>query len=550
MSAVLRYFKKHILLVSAAFLISILTRLASPVSSLIERQMIDLITAGDMTAFRNTLCVAGAVVIGTALAYFINAWTEKYFQAKFEEDLRNDLYDGLMRQSHVRFSEKDTAEQMSVIMGDASTICNNFTRPVFTLVGFGFSGLAILIIMFYYSPFLAVVSLCCAAISTILPLQFNKRLGELMVTQMSKRAALNVQLKEAMNGHETISAFGVFQQFRRRFADANSALSSATLHTQVTVSGLENVSQVISKVVWFIAFLVAGSMAVRGDITIGTLVMFISLFSQFTAHVTMYAQLLPLLFSCKKSAQRVLSILDDQTQDFTGTMDATCHDAIEVSDLSFRYSEDTPVLEHLNMTVKKGEKVALIGASGCGKSTLIKLLSGNYSNYHGSIRYDGVELHEIAHDKLRQLVTVIHQNTYIFNDTIRFNICMGEDFSEEALQKALHLSGVDRFLPAIPQGIDGACGENGSCLSGGQKQRIALARALIRGVNVLILDEGVSAIDVETANEIEQELLDMRDLTLLTITHRIKDGLTEQYDRVLSMENGKVSIAEGVKSHT
>ncbi len=197
-------------------------------------------------------------------------------------------------------------------------------------------------------------------------------------------------------------------------------------------------------------------------------------------------------------------------------------------------------MEHLNLNIHKNEKVALLGPSGCGKSTLIKLLTGNYADYSGSICYDKTELHDIDSGKLRRLVAVIHQNAFIFNDTVRFNICLGETFSEEALMRALQLSGVDRFLPFVAGGLDGECGENGSHLSGGQRQRIALARALIRGVTVLILDEGVSAIDVVTANEIERELLDRKDLTLLTVTHRIRDGLTEQYDRVMVMKDGKV----------
>ena len=206
--------------------------------------------------------------------------------------------------------------------------------------------------------------------------------------------------------------------------------------------------------------------------------------------------------------------------------------------LSFNYVTEIPVLCNIDLTLTKGEKIALIGESGCGKSTLIKLISGSYANYSGEILYDGVELRDMNIEKLRKFVTVIHQNTFIFNESIRFNICLGEKFDDDAVEQALRLSGVNRFLSGLPDGIDSPCGENGALLSGGQKQRIALARALIRGVNFLILDEGVSAIDVETANEIEQELLNLENLTLLTVTHRIKDGLIEKYDRVMKMENG------------
>ncbi len=141
---------------------------------------------------------------------------------------------------------------------------------------------------------------------------------------------------------------------------------------------------------------------------------------------------------------------------------------------------------------------------------------------------------------MRKTVTVIHQKTYSFNDTIRYNICLSEEFTESDFDRALRLSGVDKFLSYITDGVDGECGEDGANLSGGQKQRIALARAMIRSIDFLILNEGGSAIDVETANEIEQKLLDMEDLTLLTITHRIKDGLLGCYDKVLSMAESKV----------
>lgn len=374
----------------------------------------------------------------------------------------------------------------------------------------------------------------------ILPLRFNKKLEKQIMNKVIKNAALNVQLKEALNGHEVISSFGVLSKLRVRFIKSNTDVAEAESRMSVALSELENVGQIMNRVAWFITFLIAGTMAAYRDISVGTLVMFISLFGYFSGSMTIYAQLLPLLLSNKENIKMMLGIIDDDSAEFAGTERVSLEDVIEVRDLSFRYKEEVPVLEHLNFIVRKNEKVALIGPSGCGKSTLIKLLTGNYANYLGGIRYDGTELHDIDIEKLKEFVTVIHQNTFIFNETVRFNICLGENFSEEALTRALRLSGVDCFLSSVEGGLDGGCGENGSHFSGGQRQRIALARALIRNVKVLILDEGVSAIDVATANEIEQELLDMKDLTLLTVTHRIKDGLIGQYDRIMMMKDGMI----------
>lgn len=542
----LRYYKRHIGWVAAALIFGIATQLLTPFSAIMEQRMIDLVISGDMEGFRAALWMAGAVVLSVALCYFFSGVARKGFEAKFAETLRNGLYDGIMGRTLVQFEEKDTAEYMSYVNSNASNLAGNLGTNVFYLVCYGIAAIVVLGIMFHYSPLLAGASLVCGLVSMALPLRFNKKLQELLMDKVKKNAAMSVQLKEALNGHEVISSFGALPRLRGRFGKANAQVTETDCRMGVTISELENVGQVMDRAAWFINFLLAGTMAARGDISVGTLVMFVSLFGYFSTCLTLYAQILPLILSQKKNIQMVLGIIDGGGTEFTGREAAAFEDRLQVSDLSFRYTAETPVLEHLDLTLRKNEKVALIGPSGCGKSTLIKLLSGNYADYTGAICYDGTELHDLDNRTLRDLVTVIHQNTFLFNDTLRFNICLGEEFSEEELQKALRLSGVDRFLPAVEGGLDGGCGENGGHLSGGQRQRIALARALIRGVKVLILDEGVSAIDVAAANEIEGELLDMEELTLLTITHRIRDGLMERYDRVLEMRDGRLEERRGL----
>ncbi len=536
----LRYFKRHIALASAAILLGILTELLTPLSAVLEQRMIDLAVSGDMSGFLKFLWVAVIVVLGIALGYFLDGISEKWFTIKFWESLRNDLYDGIMKRSVTRFAERDTAEYMSHVNGTAGTVVQNLTRPVFYLISYGVAALVVLGIMLWYSPLLAAMSVLCGGLSMILPVMFNKRLGRLMTEDVALKTAMSVELRESLAGHEVIASYGALPVFRRRFLKLSADMASLDKRTGVAIAELENIGRFMDRVEWVVTFFAAGTMAARGDITVGTLVLFVSLFGYFSSCLTVYAQMLPLLLGNRENIKLLRGLIDGERSEFAGTEQTRLENALEVRGLSFRYKEDVPVLEKLNLTIRKNEKVALLGPSGCGKSTLIRLLTGCYANYEGSIRYDGAELHDIDPESLRRLVTVIQQNTFIFNDTVRFNICLGEDFSGEALDRALRLSGVRRFLGNIPGGLDGECGENGSRLSGGERQRIALARALIRDVNVLILDEGVSAIDVSTANEIEGELLNMKDLTLLTVTHRIKDGLTGQYDRVLTMRDGAV----------
>ncbi len=178
--------------------------------------------------------------------------------------------------------------------------------------------------------------------------------------------------------------------------------------------------------------------------------------------------------------------------------------------------------------------------SGCGKSTLIKLIAGYYSDFKGNVLYDEDKLFSVDIDKITALSSVIHQNVYMFDESILDNICLHEDYSKEELQSALSDSGLLHFIEQVPNGLEYHVGENGNNLSGGQKQRIAVARALIRKKPLLILDEGTSAIDMQTAYDIESRLLAISDLTLLTITHNMSKDILELYDEIIFMADGKI----------
>lgn len=542
----LRYFKRNLPIAVAAGLTSILTHLSTPVAAMLEQRLVDNIIARDFQGFSNQLLYSGLLVLVSALLYWLSARTQKQFQVRFEESLRNDLFEKAMSQPHSLFQQTDTAQQMSFIRNEASVVSTNLTRPVFILVGYFPMAAAVLLIMFHYSPLLALLAIACAAISILPPLSFNRRLSTQLADKLTRDADLTFQLKETLGGHETISAFQALPQFLCRFFSSSRAAADAAYRLEVMAALLENAAYVIQKFVWFVTFLVAGRMAVHQQISVGTLMMFVTLLGEFCGCVTLYAQTVPLLLSIRPEIQKISAVLDHPVTAWVGDRKPTFQEQLDVRELYFGYTPDVTVLKGVNLTLRHGEKTVLLGSSGGGKSTLIRLLSGSDPNYTGFIAYDGTELHSLNISQLSSIVTVIHQNTFLFNDSILFNITLGQTFSPEILEDALVRSGVSRFLPSIPGGLDASCGENGARLSGGQKQRIAIARALIRNVHLLILDEGVSAIDVEAAKEIERELLSMKELTLLTITHRLRDGLIDQYDQILLLENGKVRTLDSV----
>ena len=216
---------------------------------------------------------------------------------------------------------------------------------------------------------------------------------------------------------------------------------------------------------------------------------------------------------------------------------------IEVRDLSFAYA-DEPVLEHLDLTIAAGEKVAIVGASGGGKSTLVQLLLGLYSAQAGTIRFGGASQQEIGLETLRENVAVVLQHPSLFNDTVRANLTMGRDSSDEACWEALRIAQLDATIAALPQGLDSVVGRSGVRLSGGQRQRLAIARMVLAEPKVVILDEATSALDAATEYNLHQALgRFLSGRTTLIIAHRL--SAVKQADRVMVFDGGRVAEEGG-----
>lgn len=214
--------------------------------------------------------------------------------------------------------------------------------------------------------------------------------------------------------------------------------------------------------------------------------------------------------------------------------------SIQVEDVTFGYEEGYDILKSVSLQFEKNKKYAIVGASGSGKSTLLKLLLDEYIPRSGHITIDGQQLQEVLKSSLYQQLAIIHQNVYLFDKSLKENITLGKCFQESEIEEAMQKSAINEFLNKRTYGEDETLGEDGNKLSGGQRQRVAIARALIQRKPILLLDEYTSSLDSKVAYAIEDTILNLQDVTVVSVTHKLMDSLLKRYDRIIVMEDGRV----------
>ncbi|MBO7638272.1 MAG: ABC transporter ATP-binding protein, partial [Treponema sp.] len=228
-----------------------------------------------------------------------------------------------------------------------------------------------------------------------------------------------------------------------------------------------------------------------------------------------------------------------QNNESTGTEEVTAvNDEITLENVSFGYDNEKEILHGIYAKFDAGKAYAIVGASGSGKSTLLNLLMASNTNYNGNICVDGKDLKNIKAESLYECISVIQQNVFVFNSSIRDNVTMFRDFPKTELDKAIEHAHLDELIKK--RGEDTLCGENGCGLSGGEKQRISIARSLLKKSSVLLADEATAALDARTAWQVSNDILDLDGITRIVVTHSLEEGLLKRYDGILVLKEGRV----------
>ena len=500
--------------------------------------ILDIMTTGNLAQLAHTtlFCLGLSAVIFLSQLALYRAKTR--FIHRGLAQYKDLAFSHLSQKSIRAFSQENTGRYLSALTNDTNSIEENYLNQSFLMVSqvllfFGSLGM-----MLWYSWKLALAAILLSLIPIAVTLATGGKLAAREKKVSEENESYVSMLKDLLSGFSVIKSFKAEDQVRSRFAQANAWLEHIKARRRWLYFLISAMSTCLSFLVQFGIFLFGAYLAIRGEITPGTVLIMVNLCGLLLSPI----QTVPQYWASRKAALALMDKLAEltaQNQQESGvSIPATLSQAITLDHVSFGYEPDKPILQDLTAQFQAGKTYAIVGGSGSGKSTLLHLLMGASGAYTGSIAVDGVELREVDAHSLYDLMSLMGQDVFLFDDTIRNNLTMFRSFPEEEVADAVERSGLSQLLQA--RGEDYRCGENGVNLSGGEGQRISIARCLLRSTPVLLLDEATAALDNATAAAVTQSILDLTGTTRIVVTHRLEPQLMAQYDEILVLRDGRI----------
>ena len=503
------------------------------------QELVDTATGASTTYTLGQVLLFGLVCIGLfVLTSILDYVSMPKFKAKAMQQYKNKVFEDLSKKNISAFTGENTSLYLSALTNDANTI-ENYLSNIFVLIFFILEFFGALALMFWYSPALTGISIASALLPVAASLLAGNRLAKAEESVSNQNESFVASLKDSLTGFSVIKSFRAEIAICRQFAADVKAVANAKCRRDkisIIINGMGSLAGVGAQ---FMVFFAGAWLALSGrGASAGMIMAFVQMMNYVISPIASVPQILALRKSAYALVDKLAAALNENVRDEGDHIPQTLDKGITVNDVTFSYDGEKEALSHVTATFEAGKSYAIVGGSGSGKSTLLNLLMAGYSNYEGAILYDDKELRSISSESLYELVSLIQQNVFVFNNTVRDNVTMFHPFADEEVNQALALSGLSEFIAR--RGEDALCGENGCNLSGGEKQRISIARSLLRKSPVLLMDEATAALDSQTAFRVVSSILDLQGLTRIVVTHALDENILSRYDRILAMKAGRL----------
>lgn len=517
---------------NAGFVVFLLAAAISVINNILLMLEFEQIIKLDLMGFLKIFLISVVLWLVFLLTNTIGEVVQARAVRALNNSYRQDLTKKLTHKTHNEFHQEDIGEHLSSFTNDVNQVENLAWKPFFDLINqifvVAFSIVALLTL--HWS--LLVISLLAAVVIINAPKLVEKKLTVLGERCAEEQGVATGQMKEMLTGFDLLKAFGKMSVFRQRSAEVSDDIEAPKFRLEKSNSvygGLLGVISVVCQVLVnaFIAYLSIKGIIIQSALMGGGNIC-----------ATIYnglGSIISIKLSFASAKPYFDKVADGEASEETARMLPELSEGIKVEKLSFAYQEQKPIFTDADFKFSAGKKYALVGPSGCGKSTLFNMIIGWLRGYKGHIFYDKEDIEGLTEDELQTRIGYIEQNAFVFSNSIRENITLGDDFSDEDIEKALKDSSLYDDITKMPDGLDTQLGEDGRNVSGGQKQRIAIARALLHRKSVLLMDEGTSALDKKNVDAIEGTLLKNRDLTLILVSHHLSDERKSQFDKVYDL---------------
>ncbi len=550
LSRLARYIGKSKFALLGIVLLTVVIAFADLVGPKLQQLAIDTITVTDgvvkvdFQAMLTYIAIMSGFFVFSALLTLIQERIAVRLSTSTVYFMRRELFEKLERLPIKYTDTHRHGDIMSRMTNDIDNVSSAISQSLTSLFSGVITIIGAVVMMLKYSVGVTLVAVITIPLTIIVSSMLAKFMRKYFIRQQTLLGQLNGQVEEMVTGYTTVISYGKEPEAVEKFAAISDDFRRCSVSARVWGSIMGPVMNFIGNLQYVLVAGFGGFLMLRGgSITVGSIQAMLQYSKKLSRPINMIANQYSSILTALAGAERIFDILDTPNEIDEGKSAVTPAEIrgnVDFSDICFSYVEGEPVLKNLTLSVKPGQKIAIVGATGSGKTTIVNLLMRFYELDSGNITIDGIDVTDIPKETLRHAIAIVLQDTVLFSDTIRSNIKYGRlDASDDDMKRAAATARADTFIERLPEGYDTVLAESGSNLSEGQRQLLAIARAVLADPKILILDEATSSVDTRTEMHIQSAMAElMKNRTSLIIAHRL--STIRNADVIVVLSHGEI----------
>ena len=502
----------------------------------------DAVTSGNRSTFNAEVVKLLLLALSLIPTTILLAYTKGLYKRKAIVSVKVDYISGVFKKNINEFQRDNNSKYVSTLTNDVNIIETNYIDGLYeVLVSFVYFAVSVIVIG-YVSPIALGLGISIAVFSTVISILLSKPIQKHQTQRSELYEGYTSYIKEVLSAFHIIKSNNLSDKVQKDFYNKSYAIQHKGYIIDRIFTYIRSLQNFNMSLTLYALLGITAFMAIKGNLTLGGVILIVTSMEKIVFPISEMGEWLPKIFATKKLFIKIGDTLRNQDNYEELTILEKLQNSIEFRNVTFGYDEHD-VLETINLSLKKGEKYLIVGPSGGGKSTLLKLLRKYYSPKDGNVFIDGVNLRDITKASYFMRISNVEQQVFLFEDTVRNNISLYKEYSDEELDLAITRAGLSDFIKGLSQGLESIIYDNGKNISGGEKSRIALARGLLQKADIIFLDEAFASLDSKVAKEIENTLLSLEGITVINVSHVVFEETKKKYNNIFMVKNkGIISV--------